>query len=157
MNLSTEQFFIWFPNIHYTLISFVFSLWIINEVVNRWRWRRTYLHELRRRSRAIISMEHVRSKTRATIPQVLQRFNSVGGKQFWIVKNCKTCGCHHPWYYSFNIMAVCETSWLFTNYAWPKICRKFELGKTENKSSWWPERDSEPGLSEYESNAMIVR
>ena len=175
MNLSNEQFFIWFPNIHYTLISFVFSLWIINEVVNRWRWRRTYLHELRRKSRAIITTEHVRSKTRATIPQDLQRFNSVGGKQFCIVKNCKTCGCH-PWYHSFKIMAVCETSWLFTIYAWPNIRRKFELGKTENKSSWpqlfkrwialsnvwtigawWPERDSEPGLSEYESNAMIVR
>ena len=84
--------------------------------------------------RAIITRKHIKSKTRATIPQVLQYFNSVGGKQFWIVKNCKTCGCHHPWYYSFKIMAVCETSWLFTNYAWPKICRKFELGKTENKS-----------------------
>ena len=107
--------------------------------------------------RAIITRKHIKSKTRATIPQVLQYFNSVGGKQFWIVKNCKTCGCHHPWYYSFKIMAVCETSWLFTNYAWPKICRKFELGKTENKSSWWPERDSELGPSEYQSNTMIVR
>ena len=26
-----EQFFIWFPNTHWTLISSVFSLWIINE------------------------------------------------------------------------------------------------------------------------------
>ena len=28
---KNEQFFIWFPNTHWTLISSVFSLWIINE------------------------------------------------------------------------------------------------------------------------------
>ena len=29
---KNDQFFIWFPNTHLTLISFVFSLWIINEI-----------------------------------------------------------------------------------------------------------------------------
>ena len=27
-----DQFFIWFPNTHLTISSFVFSLWIINEI-----------------------------------------------------------------------------------------------------------------------------
>ena len=30
-DIKNEQFFIWFPNTHETLISFAFSLWIINE------------------------------------------------------------------------------------------------------------------------------
>ena len=122
--------------IYFFCIFFINYQWVWEcSFETRWTWIRTYLHEKGRMIRAIITRKHIKSKTRATIPQVLQYFNSVGGKQFWIVKNCKTCGCHHPWYYSFKIMAVCETSWLFTNYAWPKICRKFE----------------------YESNAMIVR
>ena len=35
--------------------------------------------------------------------------------------------------------------------------RGFELGKTENKSSKWPEADSNLGPRDYESNALTTR
>ena len=42
-------------------------------------------------------------------------------------------------------MAICERG------------RGFELGTTENKSSKWPERDSNPGPPDCESNALTTR
>jgi len=35
--------------------------------------------------------------------------------------------------------------------------RGFELGTTENKSSKWPERDSNPGPPDFESDALTTR
>ena len=35
--------------------------------------------------------------------------------------------------------------------------RGFELGTTENKSSKWPERDSNPGPPDCESDALTTR
>ena len=35
--------------------------------------------------------------------------------------------------------------------------REFELGTTEHKSSKWPERNSNPGPPEYESDALTTR
>ena len=35
--------------------------------------------------------------------------------------------------------------------------RRFEVGKTENKSSKWPERDPTLGSLDCESNALITR
>ena len=44
------------------------------------------------------------------------------------------------------------TGWLFY-----KRGRGFELGTTENKSSKWPERDSNPGPPDCESDALTTR
>ena len=38
-----------------------------------------------------------------------------------------------------------------------KLGRGFELGKTENKSYKWPERDSNPGPRDCESDALTTR
>ena len=38
-----------------------------------------------------------------------------------------------------------------------KCGRGFEPGTTENKSSKWPERDSNPGPPDFESNALTTR
>ena len=35
--------------------------------------------------------------------------------------------------------------------------REFELGTTEHKSSKWPERDSNPGPPDCESDALTTR
>ena len=35
--------------------------------------------------------------------------------------------------------------------------REFELGTTEHKSSKWPERDSNPGPPDFESDALTTR
>ena len=35
--------------------------------------------------------------------------------------------------------------------------REFELGTTEHKSSKWPERDSNPGPPDCESNVLTTR
>ena len=35
--------------------------------------------------------------------------------------------------------------------------REFELGTTEHKSSKWPERDSNPGRPDCESDALTTR